>query len=159
MRKSQSLIDYGIIIGIVGIVLASMSGYLQRSLQAKTKDLTDFFVTSKQRVSVNKRVFYPSSNGATEALIPEGIARMESTQVARSLEKEGVNTQTITVNTKTESLNLMPQEDPDKDINTVELLANIKTSQEIRRGQNAKFQIYSKMRDAYEGYRTPRESN
>ncbi len=129
MKRAQSLIDYGIIVGVAAIALSAMSGYMQRSLQAKTKDLADVFITSKQRVAVNKKMVYNKGGADEQELAPANMSVSETSQDDSILENAGNHRHTVNTNSHTSGASISPNEDPDKDINTVELLENIKSVQ------------------------------
>jgi len=49
----SSFMEYAIVIGIVSLLLTGMNIYIKRGVQAKVKDMTDYFITNKQEAEIN----------------------------------------------------------------------------------------------------------
>ncbi|MDP2928386.1 MAG: hypothetical protein Q8N80_06290 [Candidatus Omnitrophota bacterium] len=52
-RRGQNLVDLALIIGVVGLVFVGMNTYIQRSVQGKVKDLTDYIISDKQSTAID----------------------------------------------------------------------------------------------------------
>jgi Mn2+/Fe2+ NRAMP family transporter len=53
-RRGQNLVDLALIIGVVGLVVVGMQTYIQRSVQRKVKDLTDYIISDQQSTSADE---------------------------------------------------------------------------------------------------------
>lgn len=53
MKRGSSFMEYLIIIGVVSLLLTGMNVYIKRGMQAKIKDMADYFITSKQAADTN----------------------------------------------------------------------------------------------------------
>ena len=62
MNKSAgSFIEYTIILGLVSMVLIAMNTYIKRGVQARLKDMTDYFISNEQLVEANPTAVTTSS--------------------------------------------------------------------------------------------------
>jgi hypothetical protein len=52
-KKAQAVVSYAILIVIVGLALGTMRLYLQRTVQARVKDLTDAYIGDRQLATLN----------------------------------------------------------------------------------------------------------
>ncbi len=64
MKRGSSFMEYVIVIGIVSLLLTGMNIYIKRGIQAKLKDMTDYFITNKQEAEINPSTITESQSNA-----------------------------------------------------------------------------------------------
>jgi len=60
----SSFMEYVIVIGIVSLLLTGMNIYIKRGMQAKVKDMTDYFITNKQEAEINPSTITESKSSS-----------------------------------------------------------------------------------------------
>ena len=53
MTKGVSILEYSLLLGIIGLVFIGMNTYVKRALQGRIKDMTNQFIGSEQVGDVN----------------------------------------------------------------------------------------------------------
>lgn len=85
----SSFMEYAIVIGIVSLLLIGMNIYIKRGVQAKVKDMTDYFITNKQEAEINpstktESVSYPRYDSAfVTTLSPGGGSGVTLSETAK----------------------------------------------------------------------------
>ncbi len=52
-QAGSSFLEYAIILGVISAVLMGMNTYIKRGIQARLKEMTDYFISSEQVVELN----------------------------------------------------------------------------------------------------------
>ena len=60
----SSFMEYVIVIGLVSLLLTGMNIYIKRGVQAKLKDMTDYFITNKQETEINPATITESQSNS-----------------------------------------------------------------------------------------------
>ena len=60
-KSASSFMEYTIILGVVSAVLIGMNTYVKRGVQARLKEMTDYFISNEQVVEVNPTATTTSS--------------------------------------------------------------------------------------------------
>lgn len=81
MRKSGSgFMEYIIIIGVISAGLIAMNAYIKRGMQARLKEMTDFFISNEQLAEitpVNSAVNTTVTSGAIREVFSGGGQRLQ----------------------------------------------------------------------------------
>jgi hypothetical protein len=66
-RKGQNLVDLALVIGVVGLAILGMQTYIQRSVQARVKGVTDHVISGSQSAgdAVNQTTTLDVDSGVT----------------------------------------------------------------------------------------------
>ncbi|MFA5356893.1 MAG: hypothetical protein WC301_05785 [Candidatus Omnitrophota bacterium] len=102
-NRAQSLVEYGLILGVVTIALVAMQPYLKRGLQSLIKVMSDDYGTQGERVSdieiaVKKKV-YSESNEGVQKFPVNTLSESESTQTKKNLGDGNIRTEKSVTNT------------------------------------------------------------
>ena len=82
-HKAQSFVEYALLLSLVLAALGAMNIYAKRSIQAKVKDMTDFFISPEQVADTYEDITYTSTTDswattdAKRTELGEGRMRLE----------------------------------------------------------------------------------
>lgn len=96
-RKGQSITDYAIVLGVVTVVLMSMSTYMKRGIQARIKDSADEFSDGVQYKGfddgvVMKSEYVTAGVEKTTDVVRDGGEREMVKSSEKPQRREGIST-------------------------------------------------------------------
>jgi len=75
----SSLLEYSLLIGIIGLAFMAMNTYAKRGLQGRIKDMTDYFISNQQVGEVNPTAVSGSYVDPDTGEVIPAITTMNST--------------------------------------------------------------------------------
>lgn len=104
-NKAQSLIEYGLILGIATVALLSMQTYFKRGIQSMVKVVADDYGSQGERVrdiemAIKKKVYYDEkTQDGKDKLAVNSQNKMDSVQTKTNYGESSIKSSTVNTNT------------------------------------------------------------